>query len=211
MKAVIISGGNPPSIELLKEELKEASILICADSGANCLFQYEIIPSYLIGDFDSIKPEVLNYFRSSKSIIEKHPIEKDDTDTQLALKKALEINTNTIVFLGCTGSRLDHTFGNLGMLLQCINLGIKAYIRDDNNTIWLTDKSVDISGKASEYFSLLAYGSDVDNLTIQGSKYNLYNFTLRLGSSLTISNEFIENKVNISFTSGILMITKSFD
>lgn len=211
MKVVILSGGNSPSIELLKEELMESSILICADSGANCLFQYDIIPDYLIGDFDSINPEALKHFYNSKSIIEKYPVEKDDTDTQLALLKAVELNATTIVFLGCTGSRFDHTFGNLGLLLQCINLGIKAYIRDDKNTIWLSDRSLEVIGKANEYFSLLAYGSDVDNLTIQGAKYNLKNHCLRLGSSLTISNVFIENKVSISFNSGILMITKSFD
>jgi thiamine pyrophosphokinase len=211
MKIVILSGGNPPSIELLKEELMEASVLICADSGANFLFQYDIVPDYLIGDFDSINPEALKYFYSSKSSVEKYPVEKDDTDTQLALLKAVELNASTIVFLGCTGSRLDHTFGNLGLLLQCINLGIKAYIRDDKNTICLSDKPLEIFGKANEYFSLLAYGSDIDNLTIHGSKYNLNNYRLRLGSSLTISNMFIENKVSISFNSGILMITKSFD
>jgi thiamine pyrophosphokinase len=211
MKVVILSGGSPPSLELLKEELMEPSILIGVDSGANCLFQYDIIPDYLIGDFDSIRPEVLCYFNLSKSIVEKHPIEKDDTDTKLALLKAVELNASTIVFLGCTGSRLDHTFGSLGLLLQCINFGIQAYIRDDKNTIWLTDKSLGISGKACEYFSLLAYGSDVNNLTIQGAKYNLDDYLLKLGSSLTISNEFVANKVSISFSSGILMITKSFD
>jgi thiamine pyrophosphokinase len=211
MKVVIVSGGNPPSLELLKEELMEPSILIGVDSGANCLFQYDIIPDYLIGDFDSIKPEALSFFNASNSIVEKHPIEKDDTDTQLALLKAAELNATTIVFLGCTGSRLDHTFGNLGLLLQCINFGMQAYIRDDKNTIWLTDKSFDISGKTSEYFSVLAYGSDVNNLTIEGAKYNLNNYILKLGSSLTISNEFVKNKVKISFSSGILMITKSFD
>jgi thiamine pyrophosphokinase len=211
MKIVILSGGNPPSIGLLKEELMESSILICADSGANFLFQYDIIPDYLIGDFDSINPEALKYFYSSKSSVEKYPVEKDDTDTQLALLKAVELNASTIVFLGCTGSRLDHTFGNLGLLLQCINLGIKASIRDDKNTIWLSDKPLEIIGKANEYFSLLAYGSDIDNLTIHGAKYNLNNYSLRLGSSLTISNMFIENKVSIMFNSGILMITKSFD
>jgi thiamine pyrophosphokinase len=211
MKVVIISGGNPPTIGMLKEELMESSVLICADSGANCLFQYDIIPDYLIGDFDSIKPEALKHFYRSKSSVEKYPVEKDDTDTQLALLKAVELNATTIVFLGCTGSRFDHTFGNLGLLLQCITLGINAYIKDDKNTIWLANKSLCIKGKACECFSLLAYGSDVDNLTIQGAKYNLNNYSLRLGSSLTISNEFAENEVNISFNSGILMITKSFD
>lgn len=211
MKAVVIAGGSPPSIELLKDELRQPCILICADSGANCLFDYNIFADYLIGDFDSIKPEALLFFQNSECIIEKHPIEKDDTDTQLALLKAVELEVKSIVFLGCTGSRLDHTFGNIGLLIQCINLGIQACIRDDKNTIWLTDKPIAILGKAGEYFSLLAYGDDVKGLSIQGAKYNLQSYDLRLGSNLTLSNEFVENKVDVIFSNGILLVTKSID
>ncbi len=211
MKAIIIAGGIPPSIELIKEELLEPSVIICADSGANCLFQYNLTCDYLIGDFDSIKPEAMDYHYNSKCVIEKYPVEKDDTDTQLALLKAIELNATNIVFLGCTGSRLDHTFGNIGLLLKCLEYNVKAYIRDDKNTIWLTDKPIYINGRKDEYFSLLAYGSTVNNLTIQGAKYNLTNYNLRLGSSLTLSNEFAETTVKIDFNNGMLLITKSFD
>lgn len=211
MKAVIISGGNPPSHELIKQELVEACLVICADSGADCLFKYNIIPDYLIGDFDSIHPEALSYLNNSKCIIERHPVEKDETDTQLALTKAFELGAETIVFLGCTGTRLDHTFGNLGLLLQCLDAGIAAYIKDENNTIWMADDALEVTGEPGEYFSLLAYGSDVNNLTIKGAKYNLDNYNLSLGSNLTISNQFEDDRVAINFQSGILIITKSFD
>jgi thiamine pyrophosphokinase len=211
MKAVVIAGGTPPSIEILREELSEDTILICADSGGDCLFSYNITPDYLIGDFDSIKAEAFSYFSKSNCIIEKYPVEKDDTDTQLALLKALNLGAKTIVFLGCTGTRLDHTFGNFGLLLQCLNQSVHSYIRDDNNTIWLADKSTCITGNKGEYFSILAFSSIVTGLTLQGAKYRLENYNLIQGSGLTLSNEFLDNVVNICFSTGILMITKSFD
>jgi thiamine pyrophosphokinase len=212
MEAVIISGGTPPSLDLIKKQLEgEQTILICADSGANHLYKYNIKPDYLIGDFDSIDAEILECFSKSNCIIEQYPIEKDYTDTQLALKKALDIGATSVIFLGCTGSRLDHTLGNLGLLAQCLDFKIKACIKDNNNTIWLTDVPTYIRGKKGEYFSLLAYGSSVDSLTIEGSKYDLNNYNLSLGSSLTLSNQFVENEIKISFKKGILLITKSFD
>lgn len=62
MKAIIVSGGSAPSRKLIEEEIDEDSILICADGGANCLYEYKIIPDYLIGDFDSIDKNVLTFF-----------------------------------------------------------------------------------------------------------------------------------------------------
>lgn len=211
MKAVILSGGNPPSLELLKEELESADYLICADGGANCLFNYNITPNYLIGDFDSISADVLDHLLNSDCIVEKYPKEKDYTDTELALLKAKELGVNKVVFLGCTGSRLDHTIGNIGLLLDCLKHVIDASIKDSNNTMFLSDKSLLITGKKGEYFSLLPYSGVTKNLTIEGSKYNLNNYDLSPGNSLTLSNEFINEQVKISFNGGILLIIKSKD
>lgn len=211
MKVIIIAGGSPPSRELLENEMREQCILICADSGANCLFDYEIIPDYLVGDFDSIGVMALDYFKKSPCFIEKYPVEKDDTDAQLALNKALFLNASSIVFLGCTGSRLDHTLGNFGLLLQCLEKGVKACIKDSNNIIWLTDKPISITGKQGDYFSILPYGTPIKSLTIKGAKYPLSDYNLELGSSLTLSNQFLDETVDIQFNDGILIITKSFD
>lgn len=211
MKAVIIAGGVPPSLDLIMNELQGDCVLICADSGANCLLEYKINPDYLIGDFDSIDEKALMYFSSRNCVIEEHPSEKDETDSELALIKAIELKPDQIALLGCTGNRLDHTFGNLGLLMKCLNTKIQAYIRDEKNTMWLANKSLSIYGKTEEYFSLLAYGSDVSNISIRGAKYSLNNYHLKLGSSLTVSNRFIDSKVEISFSDGILLITKSFD
>jgi thiamine pyrophosphokinase len=211
MKVVIIAGGTPPKRELLENEMKESCIIIAADSGANCLYDYSIVPDYLLGDFDSIDKNAFDYFSKSSCIIEKHPVEKDDTDAQLALNKAFSLNASSIVLLGCTGSRLDHTLGNFGLLLQCLDNGVEASIKDSNNTIWLINKPISLNGKKGDYFSVLPYGAPIKKLTINGAKYPLNNHTLELGSSLTLSNQFLDEIVEIEFNDGILLVTKSFD
>jgi thiamine pyrophosphokinase len=92
-----------------------------------------------------------------------------------------------------------------------LKYNIKSSIIDSNNLLFLTDRSVEISGDKGQYFSVLPYYSDVKNLTIRGAKYCLNNYNLNIGSSLTLSNQFKETTVDISFASGFLLILKSFD
>ncbi|MCM8710577.1 thiamine diphosphokinase [Clostridium sp. SYSU_GA19001] len=211
MKAVIVSGGASPSMELIKNELEEPCFLICADSGANHLYKYKIVPDYLIGDFDSIDEEVFDYFAKKGCIIERYPKEKDYTDTELALLKAKELKVSKVIFLGCTGSRLDHTLSNLGLLLKCLTLKLEACIKDNNNIINMINCSTEIIGETNSNFSLLAYNEPVVDLTIYGAKYNLNSYYLKVGDGLTVSNEFLKNKVKITFKSGTLLVIRSVD
>lgn len=211
MRVVIVSGGLEPSYFLLKEELKKSDIVICADSGANCFFKYKLTPDYLLGDFDSIEKNVLDYFINEKCRVEKFPPEKDFTDTELALNKAIALGAKEIVFLGCTGSRMDHFFGNLALLYKCMINSIKASIKDNNNKIFLTDKSVSLVGDYGGYFSVMPYSDVVGNLSILGAKYELIDYDLKKGDALTVSNEFTDKNVKVTFDSGILIVFYSQD
>lgn len=211
MKVVVLSGGTPPPIGLLMEELADCKYLICADSGADFLYKEKIVPNYLMGDFDSVSNEALEFFRKSSAIIENFPKDKDFTDTKLAFMKALDLGASYITFLGCTGTRLDHTIGNVGVLLNCLENGITAFIIDSNNKIFLSRSKVKIYGTKGDAFSLFAYDETVENLCIAGSKFNLNNYKLTIGDGLTISNEFKEEEVTMTFTSGTLMVIESRD
>lgn len=207
MKVIIVSGGNCPSFSLLQSEFKKCDMLICADSGGDCLYSYRFMPDYLIGDMDSINEKALNFFLQSNTCrVEKYPKDKDFTDTQLALNKAISIGAHEIVLLGCTGSRLDHVLGNLGLLKTCLNHNIKAVIKDDNNEIFLTDKSIKLEGSCGKYFSVQAFETVIRNLSITGGKFDLSGYDLAPGDPLTISNEFTEETVHISFKNGLLLI-----
>ena len=187
------------------------TFLIGADSGANCLYDYNIEPDLLVGDFDSIDKVAFDYFKKCKCIIDIYPIEKDFTDTEIAVKKALCMKPNEIVFLGCTGSRIDHLLGNIGMLKICMQNGVNACIKDENNNIRLTNTSTSLSGTVGQIFSLQSYGDEIIGLTIEGAKYPLNNYNLKIGQSITISNEFASPKVLLRFKSGTLMIILSSD
>lgn len=211
MRVVIISGGEAPTYSLIKKELKEDTYLIAADSGANTLFKYDIFPNVIIGDLDSINKTALNYYKNRNISIIEYPPEKDYTDTEIAVNKAIELGASEIVLLGCTGSRIDHLFGNIGLLLKCLNLGVKAFLKDYNNTMFLIDKSIKLNGQNGMLFSLIPYGEDIVDLSISGAKYPLVDYHLEFGSPLGISNEFLDKQVEINFSNGKLLVVYSRD
>ncbi|MBU3214137.1 thiamine diphosphokinase [Clostridium estertheticum] len=211
MKVIIISGGAPPSKKLLIKEMAKDIFLIAADSGANCLYHYNIKPDLLVGDFDSIDKEILDYYKKNKCIIDIYPTEKDFTDTEIAVRKAIGMKPSEIVLLGCTGSRIDHLLGNIGMLKICLENKVNASIKDDNNIITLVNDSTLLNGIIGKIFSVQSYGDEIIGLTIEGAKYPLDNYNLKIGESISISNEFACPQVKLKFKAGTLMIILSKD
>ena len=93
--------------------------VICADGGANSAFKLGVIPQFIIGDFDSIKQNVREYYSTRSKII--NYSRQNDTDVEKCLKYAVKNNYEKAVILGATGDRLDHTICNLGILLKFNN------------------------------------------------------------------------------------------
>ena len=96
-------------------------------------------------------------------------------------------------------------------MLKALKMSIILKIIDDNNIIFLTDKSMILKGNKGDTISFHAYCECVKNLNICGSKYDLINYDLCLGDGLTTSNEFIGNDIKITFDSGILMVLYTKD
>lgn len=211
MKAVIISGGKEPSKDIVFREIQDADIIIGADKGCEVLYKYDITPDYILGDFDSANDEIINSIeeRAKKKITYKR--EKDYTDTEIAYNLAVEKGANEIILLGATGTRYDHSLSNLGLMLRGLKSSIKVKVIDDNNFIFLTDKSITLQGNKGDIISFQAYCDEIKNFNISGAKYNLSNYTLKLGDGITTSNEFLDEDIRVNFDNGILMILYTKD
>lgn len=206
MKAIIISGGNRPSKELLLKYIEAGDYIIGADKGCDALYEYNIKPDLIIGDFDSAKKEVINSFKNSGfDVITLNP-EKDYADTYLAYEKAVEKGYKKVLFFGVTGTRMDHSLGNVGILMKALNEGIEAEIIDEHNRSFLINKKTILKGEYKETVSLIPLSEKVENVTIKGAKYTLDNYTMTLLEPRAICNEFLHEDIEISFDSGIIMI-----
>lgn len=137
LNVAIVSGGNPPSEKLLKKYISEVEFIIAADKGSECLYKYNIIPDLLLGDFDSAKKEILDNMKLKvKEVLEFQP-EKDYTDTEIAVMEAIKRGAEKIYLFGATGTRMDHTLGNIGLMLTTKKKGANLEILDDNNRLYL--------------------------------------------------------------------------
>lgn len=192
---------------------KEAT-LIAADSGMEFFYRNGRKPDVIVGDFDSVKEEILAFFREQQGIVmqELNPV-KDDTDTESAIRLAISMGAEQITLLGATGSRLDHVLGNIELLGIGLSEGISMELVDANNRIRMTDTGLVLHREEQfgTYVSLIPYTRQVEHLTLKGFKYPLSDYCLKGFCSLGISNEITEDEAVIAFDGGILLVIESRD
>lgn len=209
-KAIIVSGGKKPSRSLFDQLCTEETYLIAVDKGAEFFREEHILPNLLVGDFDSISKETYLYFQD-KTEIRSYDAVKDFTDTEAALHEAILLGMEEVIFLGCTGSRLDHFIGNLALLDQSLKAGLQASMYDDHNKIFLMRSPGIIEKDFGKYISFQGFRGPVKGFGVKGVKYPLWNYELKFGDPRTISNEFVQDKISVTFTEGALLVFMTED
>jgi thiamine pyrophosphokinase len=217
MNCLIISGGTlDPARTLtwhrhLDTLLKQADLIIAADSGARHLLNAGCLPHVIVGDLDSIDPRTLRFFKEKKVPVHSHPSRKNQTDTELCLSYALDRGADRITFLAATGTRMDHTLANILLLTRTADAGVRARILDAQNELFLVKDRLELTGDPGQLVSLIPISDKVTGVTLKGLGYPLSNHTLFRGSSLGVSNYFSETNAVISIKSGTLIIARSMD
>ena len=178
--------------------------LICADGGYRFAEEAGITPNLIIGDFDSAV-----YPIDKEKIVISVPVEKDDTDTMLCVKKALEMGYKDLTILGGIGGRLDHTYANIQTLAYAAGRGAKACLRDAYNEVHLLLPGTYRLPKYGGKLSLFAYSEEVLGLSIHGVHYPLENASIDQFFPIGTSNEILEDFAEVSFTEGILLMILS--
>lgn len=211
MKSCVISNGTIYDISYIKKEIIDCDLIICADGGTNNAYKMNITPNLIIGDLDSVNKDILCYYKEKGVNIERYPTIKDMTDTQIATKKALELGASEIVFIAVIGSRFDHTYANLSLLLFLLKRNIKGVIINEKNEIYLINDSIELTGKIGDILSLIPYSSNVNGIYTEGLQYALSGNNMSLELPYGVSNVFIKNTVRIKIQSGLLLVIKSRD
>ncbi len=110
MKAIIVTGGKKPSKGLLLKYMNEGDFIIGVDSGCNCLYEYDIEPDIIMGDFDSADEKVIKYLKEKNIKKVSFNKDKDYSDTQLGYEKAKELGFKEIIFFGHSLSKADYGY-----------------------------------------------------------------------------------------------------
>lgn len=187
----------------LRERPAPGDLVIAADAGYRVCRKLDIVPDLLLGDFDSMEQpaDFVNVRRS--------PVEKDDTDTMLAVKTALEEGCDTVYIYGGTGGkRLDHTLANLQTLLFLRRRGARGYLYDDD-FVWtaIERESLTIE-KTVEWglFSAFCLGDRAEGIDEVGFQYSLADAVLTPEFPLGVSNHILEPTATITVRKGALVV-----
>lgn len=182
-RCVIVGGADINNYEYIKSGLHNDDYIIFCDSGLKHLESLQVKPGLIVGDFDSHDNPDLDV----ETIV--LPCEKDDTDTVFAVKEAIKRGYNEFLLIGVIGARLDHTLGNVSILLYLDSLGKKGTIIDDYSEMEIVSSEPVYIDDSFAYFSLLNISGIAKGITIENAKYPLNNAEITCEYQYGVSNE----------------------
>ena len=177
----------------------QGDLVIAADGGLAHTEGLGLTPRIILGDFDS-----LGYVPEGAQV---YPVEKDDTDSMLAVRKGLELGYRRFVLYGALdGPRLDHTIANLQTLLYLADHGARGYLVGRNSIVTtVRNETVAFPEGCTGIFSLFCFGEAARGVTLTGLKYPLEDGSLESGFPLGVSNHFTGKKATVSVKTGSLI------
>lgn len=206
MHAVIFAGGTLQSGGAVTQALASADLIIAADRGAMLALQYGYTPALVVGDFDSLTFPVQQLEARGCTII-RVAVEKDETDTELAIQVALERGADTITLLGSLGgARFDHTLANIFLLTAFKTVPIR--IVDGPMACWSLcgPGEAHIYGRSGDLLSLFPISGDAIGVSTSNLYYPLHDATLRFGRPRGVSNVLVEDHAQVTLQEGMLLI-----
>lgn len=186
--------------EGLLEPVTGEDYIIAADGGFAHVRSLGLTPQCVLGDFDSLGyvPEDANVF----------PVEKDDTDAMLAVRRGLSLGYKEFLLYGSLdGPRLDHTVANFQTLQYLADRGARGWLIGKSSIVTLIkDGALSLPAEFTGTVSVFCMGKDAQGVTLTGLKYPLENGTLTAGFPLGVSNHFTGEAASIRVEDGSLLV-----
>lgn len=193
---IILSESEPCNLE------DSFDIILASDGGYKTAKKMDLNIDVLLGDFDSITSEELNEARNKGIKTISFPSDKDKTDGEIAVDYAISFGSNEIVILGSFKEELDHALGNLFLLFKIDKVGIASKLITQLYEIEIINSRKEYLEKQGHELSLIPVSEVVEDLNIQGSRYNLKDVKVEMGQTLTLRNIIIDKKAIVYFNKG---------
>lgn len=215
VRAVVVADGDI-DWDALRAALRPADgetvLAIGADGGARHLESAGRLPDLICGDADSLAPADLERYRRQGSRVEVHPAEKDESDTELCLRAALERGATQIQVCGALGGvRVEHGMANQQLLADPFLDGVDVMLLHAGSTIRRIGAAAGpgsglIAGAAGDFVSLLPMDAVVTGISTRGLRYPLTAESLALGSTRGLSNELTADRASVTTSGGRLLV-----
>jgi len=204
-RIILFANGELPAPEKFRSMLIEDDFLVAVDGGLGHLTRLGLQPDLIIGDLDSADDQAVQLLRKKGVEVRKYPVEKDETDLEIALLAVIKMKPETIWVAAALGNRLDQTLGNIFLLAHPELAGVNIRMVDGQREVFLIRKSADVTGKEGQRLSLLPLNGPAKGITTAGLKYSLKDETLYPHRTRGISNRMTGENARISLESGLLL------
>jgi len=181
--------------------LKKGDVIIAADGGLRHTQALGLTPNVILGDFDS-----LGYIPENASVF---PVEKDDTDAILAIRRGLSMGCKEFLLYGALdGDRLDHTLANIQALHFLANAHCTGYLVGDRNilTVLPAGQTLLFPKTVQGIVSVFCFGARAEGVCLEGLQYPLENGVLTPDFPLGVSNHFQGREARITLSGGCLTV-----
>lgn len=204
MLGMVVSGGDFDPPRRLAAWAGRAALVVAADGGAEHALRMGLPVHLVVGDMDSLSPDVRARLAAAGTEFRTHHPDKNETDTELALREVMERGCDQVVVLCALGGRLDHALANL-FLLALPGLEERTLVASGDTEVRLVRKRSRFRGAAGDLLSLLPLGADALGVSTDGLAYPLSNEKLPSGYARGVSNVFTGEQAQVSLQRGLLL------
>lgn len=208
-KALVFANGEMNDGPRVRQALADApdALVIAADGGAQIAEAYGRRVDLIVGDMDSVTPAMLERLQRGGTKVERHPAQKDATDLELALTRAVERGAGWIRVIGGLGGRLDQTLSNVYLLALPVLKGHDvALVANGYEVRLLLPGMTTIHGAAGDTVSLLPLSGEAKGIRTENLFYPLHDENLLFGPARGVSNVMNESSASVSLTDGVLLL-----
>ena len=207
-RIVIFANGQLNQPAALKTRLQATDRIFCADGGTLHALAVGLTPHVIVGDLDSVPPDIVSQMETLNVTIHRYPPAKDQTDLELTLDWALKENPTEIMLVTALGGRLDQMLANLLLLTRPAYRHVTLTLADGRQwgRIIHSHQSCAISGRPGDTLSLVPLTPVVTTVNLSGVGWPLTEATLNLGSTWSISNQMTGPKAVVSIGEGIVLL-----
>ena len=212
MKAIVVAAGDlDPSDATL---IESAELLVAVDRGAVWLAARSLRPDLLVGDLDSVPEDVVSRLATAGVEVDRRAVDKDASDTELAIERAVGAGATRITLLGALGGRrLDHELANLLLLAdpRWRVAGVDLRIVRDGTTVRALHggDSLALEGATGETVTLLPIGGPAHGVRTIGLRFPLAGESLDFGRSRGLSNQIVASPASVSLAGGTLIVIET--